>query len=367
MFNSLHSSIYRALFSLRVVGPKDRQHHFSYSTTRTTLNLFLIQKLHCLQTCLFLKLSLVAGCCKRIMRQIKPFPSSNTKTLFPSLNISYHYYNAFLFLLLLFHHVEARISPKVYLIRQDPMKSIVTQPMDIYDFTVEPSQPPSTLPSQTALPTWSPSFRPTMSSMPTTQPSNYPSGLPSLEPSMGPSMDPSTEPSMEPSTEPSMEPSMFPQEEAVRQPSFVTPLPTASQSPYYPLVGNNFTYDFNYNPNDASFGPGQPSLQTYTYNDTISLVSNNSTGGTVVLNQTVTRIMNYTKYEGNGWESVRDSYESNYWKEFDMQRTLDNRCFSDPWRRQSPIDLCPTVVNSECFEHHQIRNRVSRMAALSCL
>jgi hypothetical protein len=209
------------------------------------------------------------------------------------------------------------------------------------------------LPSQTSSPTRSPSLRPTNSRMPTQQPSNDPSLFPSLVPSVGPSIEPSMFPQW-PSLIPTLDPSSV-----VTSDDSASPSSKTSQSPYYyPLFENN-AFPFNYNPYDANFGPGQPSLLNFTYNETIPVASNSSSSN--VMNQTRTRIMNYTKYEGNGWESVRESYESNYWKEFDMQRTLENRCSSDPWRRQSPIDLCPTAVNSECFEHHQIRNRVSRI------
>jgi len=125
---------------------------------------------------------------------------------------------------------------------------------------------------------------------------------------------------------------------------------------YYPLPENT-DISFNYNANDVNFGPGRPLLANFTYNETITVPSISANGTTTFLNETRTRIMNYTNYEGNGWVSVRDSYEEKYWREFDMQRTLDNRCSSGPWRTQSPIDLCPTAVNSKCFEHHQIRNR----------
>ena len=72
--------------------------------------------------------------------------------------------------------------------------------------------------------------------------------------------------------------------------------------------------------------------------------------------------MNYTHYEGNAWAKVNESPEFKYWDRFDgLDRNLRNKCDSKPNRKQSPIDLCEDIVNAKCFEHHQIRSRVSKL------
>ena len=247
--------------------------------------------------------------------------------------------------------VNAKSSPTLYVTINDPMKKYVIQPRNIFEFTNEPSSQPSSQPTFTSRPSVSPTLSPSQSQYPSVLPtalptSNQPSYSPSSSslPTILPTAAPSNQPSYAPSA--SMSPSASP-----TNAEFPTEIPSGIPSM---KPKEDISY-FNYNPFDEDFGPGRPSLESYIYNDTI--IDNN-------LAMSDTKTMNYTKYSGNAWESVRNTLEYKYWAEFDMDRTLGNRCASDPWRSQSPIDLCPDVVNAECFEHHQTRNRVSTIAIL---
>jgi len=233
--------------------------------------------------------------------------------------------------------VQGRLSPKLN--RVDPMKRFISEPYDIFKFTVEPSNEPTKDPS--------------------IQPSSHPTLLPSSSPSLSPISSPSTFPTIAPSGEPSASPS-----NTSSVPSFMPTIRpsegemssiTASPSELYPIEvpdpSNETSSYFNYNPSDANFGPGRPLPQTHIFNETVT--SDNST-------LTYTQMLNYTSYEGNTWDSVAgDSLESEYWSTFEMGRTTRNKCESSPTKKQSPIDVCSDYVNTECFEHHQIRNRVS--------
>lgn len=225
--------------------------------------------------------------------------------------------------------VNAKSSPTLYVTINDPMKKYVIQPRNIFEFTNEPSSQPSSQPTFTSWPSISPTLSPSQS--------QYPSVLPTALPT-------SNQPSYAPST--SMSPSASPTVAEV-------PTEVPSEIPSMKPI-EDISY-FNYNPFDEDYGPGQPSLDSYNYNDTT--IENN-------LAMSDTKTMNYTRYSENAWESVRNTLEYKYWAEFDMDRTLGNRCASDPWRSQSPIDLCPDVVNAKCFEHHQARNRVSAITIL---
>ncbi len=108
---------------------------------------------------------------------------------------------------------------------------------------------------------------------------------------------------------------------------------------------------FNYNPHDINFGPGIATDLVHEY----TMTNPDNT------NETITKEMKYKFFNSNGWSSVHNSYEYKYWKDFEgMDRAMGNKCEGGPTKKQSPIDLCETHVNAECFEHHQIRNRVSR-------
>ncbi len=250
--------------------------------------------------------------------------------------------------------------------------------------TLIPSVPPSTIPSST------PSYQPTL--IPTSQPSMTPTLLPSLDPTPSPSLLSSDIPSLFPSLSPSMDPTQFP--------SNIPSLPTLTSSPteLFPL-GEAPRLDeprsrsyFNYDPFDVNYGPGQATPKVYHYNETkeetiliheernvttwtLENITDATTKTTSLVNLTkvqtilkatkstrnitIPKSLEYTYYDGNTWSSVRNSQEHQYWKDFNMNRTLGNRCDSKPWRKQSPIDLCEVHVNSKCGEHHQIRNRVS--------
>ena len=286
--------------------------------------------------------------------------------------------------------------------------------------TLLPSSNPTFHPSlnPSANPTLSPSLNPTLSPSfdPTSQPSIHPSPLPTALPSSEPSLIPSTFPSSMLSDLPSIEPSGLPSIKSSIEPSqYYSNQPSVKPSKYHshepsisPLtlspsllfrmgyVPNNTNSTarsyFNYNPLDENYGPGQPRKRSYEYNETkekmvtlvrerietswklleVTNITTNTTSivnttTTTHVNETINKVMNktitksfeYTEYEGNSWTSVKPYEEKQYWKEFNMQRTLRNRCASNPWRKQSPIDLCETHVNTECLEHHQIRNRVS--------
>ena len=242
--------------------------------------------------------------------------------------------------------VNAGSSPSLYVTIIDPMKKYVIQPRNIFEFTKEPSSQPSSEPSFTSQPSVSPTSSPSQSQYPSVLPtvlptSNQPSSLPSSLPTILPTAAPSNQPSYSPSA--SMSPSAPPTN---------TEFPTEVPSGIPSMKPKKDMSYFNYNPFDENYGPGQPSLESYIYNET-------SIGNSLTMSNTKTT--NYTRYSGNAWESVRNSFEYKYWAEFDMNRTLGNRCASDPRRSQSPIDLCPDVVNAECFEHHQARNRVSNL------
>jgi len=294
--------------------------------------------------------------------------------------------------------IHGRKSPD--LIVKDPKKYILIEENDIFDVSEAPSDKPSLSPSTSIIPSKAPSIKPT------SDPSEYPTSLPSEVPSVLPSQSPSSKPSNEPSQFPTSNPSIGPSNEPSRSPSrFPSSIPSnspsiapATESPiaFYPLgytpdlsQNENRSY-FNYNPNDGDNGPGQPNQNLYYFNDTeeetfyvlhekvitsweTTNVTSNITNTTSlvnttkhqyvnetvmnVINKTTTKSYEYTEYIENGWTTVKKSNEYNYWEIFDMNRTLGNRCGSEPWRTQSPIDLCDTHVTTECKEHHQIRTR----------
>ncbi len=270
--------------------------------------------------------------------------------------------------------------------------------------TLKPSRSPSLIPSNepSQPPTFIPSTRPSKS--PTAFPSIHPSQLPSASPSIQPSDQPSSLPSLIPSNQPSLFHSNVPSNQPSRFHSNTPSLMPLTLSPtsIYPLGDVPDINDaasrayFNYNPNDLNYGPGKPQKTIYRYNETeettittyideivettwmLKNVTNTTTNETSLVNTTKTRyrskpvrtIQNktieksfeYTEYQNNTWTNVRNSFEYQYWENFNMSRTLGNRCNSNPWRTQSPIDLCETHVNTKCSEHHQIRNRVSNFA-----
>ena len=215
----------------------------------------------------------------------------------------------------------------------------------------------------------SPSLIPTLS--PTFSPSDYPSLHPTIVHSSIPSVSLSNRPSFYPTLLPTLVPSLDP-----------TNVPTTSftSSPIedYPLgdVPTGDIYEpssigyFNYNPNDDKYGPGQKRQKTWYYNVTSKSSmdddNNNDDDNHIVMENEniIMKSFEYLDYEGNTWIDVKNNEEYYYWQNFDMNRTLGNRCSSDPKRKQSPIDLCETHVNSECLEHHQIRNRVSIQVVL---
>ncbi len=242
--------------------------------------------------------------------------------------------------------VEAKQkSPKPFDV--DPIKESLLLESDIFHISQAPSEVPSS----------SPSLYP--SSIPTSQPSisfsNNPSYLPSISPTAFHSSEPSNMPSMVPSIQPPVYPSIEPS------------IPPYTSSPielyplgYVPDIDDPVsTAYFNYNPNDINYGPGLPRENIYYYNETqeeIIVIDREL----MTTNKTITKNYTYVEYEGNAWSNVKDPYEENYWEKFHLNRTFGNRCSSsDPKRTQSPIDLCESHVNSECYEHHQIRNRVS--------
>lgn len=249
--------------------------------------------------------------------------------------------------------VQGEDSPR--LDKVDPMKRIVTAPDDVFKFTTEPSNVPSMIPSiQPSLqPTLLPSLQPSL--QPTVLPSLQPSSQPTLLPSSLPSLLPTSSPSIFPTYTPSIQPSLYPSIEPTSGPSAQATLPnTGSPSEFYPIdvpdLGNGTYAYFNYDPFDTNFGPGTPIQRSYVHNETV-------TNGNFTL--TYTRTINYTSYDQNAWALMNDSLEGKYWDTFETDRTLRNKCDSSPTRQQSPIDLCGNYVNAECFEHHQIRNRVS--------
>ena len=286
--------------------------------------------------------------------------------------------------------IEAReLPPKRFLI-EDPMKKFLIQPDDIYKFTQRPSDGPTRHPSfqPSMLPSTRPSAEPTL--QPTVSPSELPTLTSSGQPSISPTHSPSEEPSMAASQSPSKSPTIAPTQSS-NDPSFrastqPTHLPSSqpsilpsgtpsflpsSPNPYPidvpdPLDSNAISY-FNYNPNDVHFGPGKALNQTYLLNITFGAndrSKDSAANANANANTTHEFLVNYTNYKGNTWDSVRDNLEYEYWKDFGMNRTMKTKCKSDPWRKQSPIDLCDDFVNSKCFEHHQIRNRVSTSSIL---
>lgn len=126
--------------------------------------------------------------------------------------------------------------------------------------------------------------------------------------------------------------------------SFRTASPSANPYPENPVPSSPPSSYFNYDPSKSNpYGPGYPELQKY--------------------NETTLAVM----YENNGWAQtgVPDDF---YWDEFDDERGFGpwrgvlgvrsperNRC--DRIGDQSPIDIRPS--GAECYEHHQIRIRVS--------
>jgi hypothetical protein len=83
---------------------------------------------------------------------------------------------------------------------------------------------------------------------------------------------------------------------------------------------------FNYDPNDAEFGPGIKQ-------------EINQRGG--------------SHFVRNGWKNVVGNTEYIRWKELSPthNRSLENKCSLD--NGQSPIDLCEKYINTDCVEHHQ--------------
>ena len=297
-----------------------------------------------------------------------------------------------LFNLTIIHHqalTQARTSPKLYLNTNDPMKQIVTLESNVFKFTTNPSNVPTNQPSihpsslPTSLPSAGPTVSPTVlpssypsitpsqspSSFPTVTASNSPSSSPSNLPSILPTNQPSPIPSIPPSNSPSNLPSMLPSNQPSPIPSPTPTIPepvamTASPVDDYPIhvpnVSEAVISYFNYNPFDENYGPGQPMNQTHTWNETeTTMNATMQAPDSTAAAQLTNHAMNYTFFEGNAWGKVVNPPEEQYWTKFDMGRTLGNRCENDAWRRQSPIDLCGHVVNAECLEHHQIRNRVS--------
>lgn len=183
------------------------------------------------------------------------------------------------------------------------MKSYAVKESDIFRFTSNPSSTPTKVP--TLKPSSQDSYVPTVSSIPSITRSYYPSI--SLMPS-----------------------------DHYRH-GYV---PNASDT-------ESFSY-FNYNPKDSYYGPGVAIEKLLEYNS-VDPETNN----------TLYKNMTYLEYRGNSWSNRINGAEYSYWRGFDINRTLQNRCQSDPWRKQSPIDLCEDYVNAECYEHHQIRNVVS--------
>lgn len=258
--------------------------------------------------------------------------------------------------------------------------------------TLSPSEYPSLVPSQN--PSLSPSFDPSQNPTltPSIDPSHSPSVAPSIEPSKSPTINPSLTPSLEPSLKPSFKPSLehslkpsfkpsnAPSNNPSSYPSSIPSLSPVTSSPaaVYPLGDTPNITDpisrsyFNYNPFDEMYGPGQLFQTLYYYNETKSEITAamKEKIGTTNINatnthstfepgtKTILKSMEYNDYQGNTWDTVRDSLEYQYWNKFEMGRTLSNRCALSPTRTQSPIDLCETHVNMECLEHHQIRNRV---------
>lgn len=294
----------------------------------------------------------------------------------------------------------------IFLVSTEPSSMPSTQPSvepsyrPTREASLAPSLEPTSNPSQ--IPSSKPSLEP--SSIPTrmasTEPSLQPSSYPTKRPSLQPSSYPSLLPSMKPIFIPSSSPSSMPSTRPTPYPSNVPSIPPLTSSPtQFYLPGNLPALDdphsisyFNYNPYDENFGPGKAMEVVYNHNETsqeiqnvyesrnettwiLQNITNSTTNHTSWVNTTfvetimtkiqktknitITKSYEYKNFEDNAWSTVRNSREYEYWKDFNMNRTLGNRCASTPKRTQSPIDLCETHVNTECHEHHQIRNRVS--------
>ena len=294
----------------------------------------------------------------------------------------------------------------IFLVSTEPSSIPSTKPSvePSYRPTREASLPPSLIPTSypSRIPSLKPSLEPSSnptsmaSSGPSFEPSSYPTERPTLQPSLYPSLLPSTKPIPTPSSSPSVLPSTRPTQYPSNAPS-IPPLTFSPTQSYRP--GDVPAFDdphsisyFNYNPYDKNFGPGKGVEVVYKYNETsqkievvyesrnetswiLQNITNSTSNYTSLVNTTfvetittkiqktknttITKSYVYKIFEDNAWSTVRNSREFDYWKDFHMNRTLGNRCASTPRRTQSPIDLCETHVNTECHEHHQIRNRVS--------
>lgn len=180
--------------------------------------------------------------------------------------------------------------------------------VDPFFFTASPLMPPTLLPSASPS-TSEPSKQPTPAQTVTPRPTSRP-------PSMSPSFAPCSAPSMTPTSSPTLDE--------------FAPNPAPSNAPS--------TY-FNYDPT-SPYGPGNPQL-----------VYHNSS-------------LNKVVYFSNGWESAAGD---GYWKEFDdngfgpwqgvLSRHQLSKSHCGNVGKQSPIDVKSN--GAECYEHHQIRSRVS--------
>ena len=173
----------------------------------------------------------------------------------------------------------------------------------------------------------------------TASPSMSPTRLPGMQPTISPTVTPrppGPPPTMKPSFSPSTSPSTMP-----------TSSPTLDEFAPNPVPSNPPNTYFNYDPS-SPYGPGNPQV-----------VYHNAS-------------MNKVQYFSNGWESVESD---GYWNEFGdngfgpWQGTLSrhelsrNRCGNIG--KQSPIDVVST--RASCFEHHQIRSRVSLLCGFAIL
>ena len=210
---------------------------------------------------------------------------------------SYKFYPRFTMMLIILLYIPCVLSKHTHLTPiEDPMKKNILKESDIFRFT--------------------------------SQPSYYPTRIASMEPSHSPSL--SYFPSIAPSNQPSE--SLMPSSQY--------------DEGFIPNITDTLAESFfNYNPEDTNFGPGQvvEKLHELSRKDPIT-------------NATIFNNITYLDYEGNNWINNRNSDNYFYWESLKTNRTLDNRCYSDPSRQQSPIDLCDEFVNTQCFEHHQIRN-----------
>mmetsp|Transcript_17012 Transcript_17012/g.33979 ORF Transcript_17012/g.33979 Transcript_17012/m.33979 type:complete len:752 (+) Transcript_17012:277-2532(+) len=64
-------------------------------------------------------------------------------------------------------------------------------------------------------------------------------------------------------------------------------------------------------------------------------------------------------YGPDSWGSLSDTEEEEYWSEYDewIDPSLRRNYCDSGSNRQSPIDLSFDIVNGECFEYHQIKDR----------